>query len=560
MRWHIRDTTQERMLTILFSIAAFVGLAVFVHELKRDAALFPIARIAPEQALTIAEHHLETVTNTTPSGFTLIQQTILSDTNGSAFIDQVLEQEAARTYKKIFNVNELSYLFLFTNKDDHVTSVSVSVEDGYVTSNTLPPPLPEQQAKHVTRTELEQAGFFAQTLSYNPEDLALVAYSTSTATTTGILGHHFTYEIEPSRIDSSYGTGVQTLTLSIEQTQLSAFSYTFDTPDAFDELLANDNRFTGIAEYVTDIKTNLMVALAFLVVLFAFIQKQLAWKVPAMISVALAPLYAFIELSKYNTVLMSEGVVIGLIIGSIAWMIIVVPLVVFVFLVVAAALHVVRSHTTDRAAIFSSLLTSEFKTKMFAQAMIRSYLFAFMAFGLISSAIFVAETWLGSWRHIPTGSYQELLTPFPTLLFFLETALFAALFEELLYRVFGIALFRKLVKYTVLAALISSFIWALGHFNTYIFPFYYWVVILTMLGLFLSVIYLRYNLTTAIATHFLYNGLVGLNFALANTTLTNIQTGFVVVVVFPALLAIGIYVFTYFDRTHCEEYSEHTNG
>jgi hypothetical protein len=77
----------------------------------------------------------------------------------------------------------------------------------------------------------------------------------------------------------------------------------------------------------------------------------------------------------------------------------------------------------------------------------------------------------------------------------------AALEEEAVYRMFGIAIFVKIVRKPMVAAFISSLIWAFGHTQYPIYPVYTRVIELVVIGLVLSVVFLKYGLITAIFAH-----------------------------------------------------------
>lgn len=84
---------------------------------------------------------------------------------------------------------------------------------------------------------------------------------------------------------------------------------------------------------------------------------------------------------------------------------------------------------------------------------------------------------------------------FPTM------AWMAAISEEIIFRLFAIAILRKLLRNWFLAILLPSVAWALGHTAYTIYPSYTRLFEVTLLGFIFSLTFLRYGLITAIFTH-----------------------------------------------------------
>ncbi|PYI53845.1 CPBP family intramembrane glutamic endopeptidase [Paenibacillus flagellatus] len=137
--------------------------------------------------------------------------------------------------------------------------------------------------------------------------------------------------------------------------------------------------------------------------------------------------------------------------------------------------------------------------------MTRGYLLACFMLGLQSLLFFIAEKRFGMWAvNDPTGSLYNLLRPglFPLM------AWTAAISEEAIYRFFGIALFRKLLRSTFLAVLVPSMIWAFSHTQYPIYPVYTRFVEVTLLGLVFGYAFLRYGFVTALFAHAIMDSLL----------------------------------------------------
>lgn len=128
----------------------------------------------------------------------------------------------------------------------------------------------------------------------------------------------------------------------------------------------------------------------------------------------------------------------------------------------------------------------------------RGYLLAMLMLGLQSLMFYIAEQRFDMWSVTdPSGSMYNLLVPqlFPLM------AWTAAISEEAIYRFFGIALFRKLLRSTFLAVLVPSIIWAWSHTQYPIYPVYTRMIEVTLLGIVFGYAFLKYGFATALFAH-----------------------------------------------------------
>ncbi len=147
-------------------------------------------------------------------------------------------------------------------------------------------------------------------------------------------------------------------------------------------------------------------------------------------------------------------------------------------------------------------LWPQFSDEHFGTHVVRSmglgYLFCFVVMGLQNTMFLFGYKFLDMW------SIQDpMMSPYNLQWAYLFPLLawVAAISEELIYRVFGLAVFKKLVRYTPIAALLSSMVWGLGHVGYPIYPVYSRFVEVTILGLLFCYIYLRHGFYTALFTH-----------------------------------------------------------
>jgi hypothetical protein len=155
----------------------------------------------------------------------------------------------------------------------------------------------------------------------------------------------------------------------------------------------------------------------------------------------------------------------------------------------------------------------------------------------------ITTNYFGWWSPVSSEYSDIFATPFP-FFYAWEVGLSAALIEELSIRFLGIGFFLWLFrgKYVWLAVLIPSLVWAFAHTGYVTYPIYARGVELTLVALFLSFIFLKFDLLTAIMSHFTYNMMI-MGIVLLRSSETYYQiSGWVVVLTLAVPLMPGLYV------------------
>ncbi len=122
------------------------------------------------------------------------------------------------------------------------------------------------------------------------------------------------------------------------------------------------------------------------------------------------------------------------------------------------------------------------------------------------SIFYLAGEQVGVWVPLD-WPYNELLsTPMPWLEP-LTTGLWAALREELLYRLFAIALLLRLTRTRWLAVTLPAILWGFLHSNYPQDPIYIRGLELTLVGVVYGMVFLRYGFFATFISHYTYNAL-----------------------------------------------------
>lgn len=136
------------------------------------------------------------------------------------------------------------------------------------------------------------------------------------------------------------------------------------------------------------------------------------------------------------------------------------------------------------------------------------YSLGFLFLGYITLFYLIGTRFFNIW--IPSDAdYSNILATAMPFLFPLTVALSSAISEEFMFRWFNITFFKKTLKVNWLVVLIPALIWAFGHSSYPVFPVYVRGVELTLFGIILGVIFLKYGLETVIITHFVINASLG---------------------------------------------------
>lgn len=153
----------------------------------------------------------------------------------------------------------------------------------------------------------------------------------------------------------------------------------------------------------------------------------------------------------------------------------------------------------------------------------RGYLICFFIMGAQQFLFMIAGQTFDSFIiNDPSQSIYNMKWPwiFPTL------AWVAAIMEEAVYRLFGGAIFKRMLRFNFLALLVPGIIWALGHTGYTIYPSYTRLIEVTVLAFIFGYTFLKYGLITAIFAHAILDSLLmSIALMVGDPTPTNIALG-----------------------------------
>jgi len=152
---------------------------------------------------------------------------------------------------------------------------------------------------------------------------------------------------------------------------------------------------------------------------------------------------------------------------------------------------------------FTHYIHSTFFSKSLAHSILMGYLIAIILLGLQAFLVSFGQKYLGVWvEHSWLGTLSSAYFPF---LAALTIGFQASVREEMMFRLFAISWGKKVFKSTIMAVIISSLLWGFTHSGYQVFPMWFRGVEVTILGFFISFVYLRFGLISVIVAHYLFD-------------------------------------------------------
>jgi hypothetical protein len=135
------------------------------------------------------------------------------------------------------------------------------------------------------------------------------------------------------------------------------------------------------------------------------------------------------------------------------------------------------------------------------------YFMSFFFLGFVALFYYVGTKHFGVWMPMETKYSNMLGTYFP-FVNPLTVGATAAISEEFTFRLFTIAFIKKYLKKDFLAVVVPALIWAFSHSTYAVFPAYIRGIELTIMGIIMGYLFLKFGLETVIITHYSINAIL----------------------------------------------------
>jgi len=170
------------------------------------------------------------------------------------------------------------------------------------------------------------------------------------------------------------------------------------------------------------------------------------------------------------------------------------------------------------------------------------YSLGFIFLGYITLFYLIGTKFFNIWMP-PNTEYSNILGMTIPFLFPLTFAASAAIREEFIFRLFAISFLKKCTRLTWLAILVSALIWGFAHSTYSVFPTYVRGIELTIFGIILGMVFLRYGLETVIIAHYVIDATLGAWPLLRSHNLSFIISGIIVITLasIPSLILLIVF-------------------
>ena len=198
----------------------------------------------------------------------------------------------------------------------------------------------------------------------------------------------------------------------------------------------------------------------------------------------------------------------------------------------------------NKYSTFFSYIKTGFLNRGVVGPILLGYILWVIMLGIQAVIFYFGQKFLGVWRewHVMT----ELSSSYIPLFSMFVISVTASLKEEVIFRLFGISLAKKYLKNSVLAVVVISFIWGMGHTMYAIFPVWFRIVEVSLIGIFYGFIFLRFGILPLIVAHYLFNVFWGSAVYILGQSTLSLFIGSIGVLAIP----LGFAIIAYFlDRT-----------
>jgi len=160
-----------------------------------------------------------------------------------------------------------------------------------------------------------------------------------------------------------------------------------------------------------------------------------------------------------------------------------------------------RQYLPGRYTVIDSFRKGRIFTRPLAFSSLRGLSIAFIFIGGQILFYFLMTRKFGVWFPAE-NQYSDVYGTILPFLAPLTISIVAGISEEYIFRLFSVVLLKKIFRYLIISAVISSAIWALGHSTYAVYPVYIRGIELTIFGTLLFFFFWRYGLMTVIIAHY----------------------------------------------------------
>jgi hypothetical protein len=285
------------------------------------------------------------------------------------------------------------------------------------------------------------------------------------------------------------------LRMDFNDKALSGYTILFSVPESYQVWLDKQDQSASIMTWVS-MGFTLIMSIAAVVYAIKF-RKQIDFRRGLLLTVIFITIYIVNNINMYpafKSMAGTENSGITTLVSSLFMNLVTMLLGISLYLALAAGNGLWES---IGARPWPSWRERRFGSEIF-YALGRGYLIALFILGVQQVLFYAGEVNFDVWAvNDPSDSVLNMLEPrlFPLM------AWVAAISEEATYRLLGIMLFKKLFRSNFIAILVPSIIWAASHTQYPIYPVYTRLIEVTIIGIILGYVFLKYGFMTAVFAH-----------------------------------------------------------
>ncbi|NBI28854.1 CPBP family intramembrane glutamic endopeptidase [Chengkuizengella marina] len=299
-------------------------------------------------------------------------------------------------------------------------------------------------------------------------------------------------------IFESYEEGVAEAKLQlhtmVEADQVISFNKSFSIPDSFVSWMDKQDAQASIMSLLM-IVLNVIFGIIALIISIV-LRKHISFKKGILLTLTFLAIYTITNINMYpvNRAMLPEES------NNVAIIMMIVSIVIYTLLSVIIYFTSVSADGLWKNR--SETLWPNRKNPNYGNIVLKAmgfgYLFSFIILAVQSIFYFIGETFFDVWS-VSDLTFSPYNLWMPGLMPLIAWA--AAISEEIIYRWFGIPLFKKIFRSTIVAVIISSMAWAIGHMAYPIYPAYTRFFEVTIIGLIFGYIFLKFGFMTAVFAH-----------------------------------------------------------
>lgn len=499
-------TRRDTVWILSFLISGALGLACYVQFFDRA---FPVAslnfRVDREQAYQAAEAYIHRL------GYDLTEyesaqifshaslpQIFLERTLGLAEANRLVREWVSVWYWNIryFKPLQKEELRVRIDPGGRIVGFTHSIlESDEGTS------LSEEDARHIAEAFLADVQGFSLD-AYEPIEASSIDRPKRR-------DHTFTYRKRDFVVGDD---GHYRLYVTVQGDRVGGFSEYLKVPETFSRDYREIRSRAGLLTKVAG-GFSLALAIAMIVVLVRkYRQRTLTWRVAVFIGILVGAVSLLGSINGYPLSLFGYDTMqsyVSFILNFIFTGLLSAAVMALIVAVCGAAGGTIAQDVRNWSNPLERVSLRHWRSASFARVTLVGYGLAFAHLGYVTLFYILGNDYLGVWSPAAMTQYSNAYSTYLPWIYPLLTGLVAATMEEFLFRLVAISLLLRWLKRSWLALLVSAAVWAFLHADYPQEPIYIRGLELTIVGILLGIVFLRFGVWATIISHYVYNCFLG---------------------------------------------------